>query len=778
MTAAAFLSWESAMGKKHKKHKSDKHQFEANAPYFICQESSSKKYLDREVKEEMHNMTLNQTLSAVAKKELIIGEPKDKHHQKPKKNSKSAGDVMTPKSQEKIYVKEMKSMEVANSQKVLLGRPPSASVSQDWQQPNDYMDKPLKLVLKMGGSEVAELSTGTAGIDSAFYEEKLDHDKHKEKKKKKKKKGEKEKHIVPEEKEKKKKKVEKKKKVRENAGNLILKEEQCHTPQRVDTPTEKPLGSPLVKPEEKEQTPLQEALSQLTRQLQRKDPSAFFAFPVTDFIAPGYSQIIKHPMDFSTIKRKIKDFEYQTIEELKEDFKLMCENAMTYNKPDTIYYKAARKLFRSGMKILSQERIQSLKQSIEFMADLEQPGRQKEMEDVKPSGDVLKILSSTLEPMDIQSVKSPKIASKEIKRKEKDASEDKNDIKLLEKELEYINYIIYASGGKLSKREIDSHFQFERRKPDGTTTLGFVHPSEPFARGQPLHKNGHTPSKIGALSGKLQSGVNTLQGFKEDKRNKVTPVTYLNYGPFSSYAPTYDSSGANISKEDSDLIYSTYGEDVSKEGSLSIQEYLNNADNYISTMADNFLDVLTNGQHSRMLREMGLTAQEGRELIEGYDRIRNPEIMKKRLPERFDSASHCSERFTTLKTVTGFTAQQEVFQSREAEVFQRKLDETTQLLRQLQDTQNERLSSKPPPNTVCLLAPSAKEMQLADRVTRNLKDLARKVAPGNICSVAGVRKAMGISQPLTTVDASIMDFADDFYNPTINSIETSTPISL
>uniref|UniRef100_A0A3B1JGP3 Uncharacterized protein n=1 Tax=Astyanax mexicanus TaxID=7994 RepID=A0A3B1JGP3_ASTMX len=50
--------------------------------------------------------------------------------------------------------------------------------------------------------------------------------------------------------------------------------------------------------------------------------------------------------------------------------------------------------------------------------------------------------------------------------------------------------------------------------------------------------------KLGMMGGRLQTGVNTLQGFKEDKRNRVTPVTYMNYGPFSSYAPTYDSSFA------------------------------------------------------------------------------------------------------------------------------------------------------------------------------------------------------------------------------------------
>ena len=58
--------------------------------------------------------------------------------------------------------------------------------------------------------------------------------------------------------------------------------------------------------------------------IHRKDPSAFFSFPVTDFIAPGYSMIIKHPMDFSTMKEKIKNNDYQSIEELKVTYFLCC----------------------------------------------------------------------------------------------------------------------------------------------------------------------------------------------------------------------------------------------------------------------------------------------------------------------------------------------------------------------------------------------------------------------------------------------------------------------
>lgn len=39
---------------------------------------------------------------------------------------------------------------------------------------------------------------------------------------------------------------------------------------------------------------------------------------------------------------------------MQVDFRIMCKNAMIYNKPETIYHKAARKLLHSGMKILSQ----------------------------------------------------------------------------------------------------------------------------------------------------------------------------------------------------------------------------------------------------------------------------------------------------------------------------------------------------------------------------------------------------------------------------------------
>ena len=78
------------------------------------------------------------------------------------------------------------------------------------------------------------------------------------------------------------------------------------------------------------------------------------------------------------MKEKIKKRDYQSIEKLKDNFKTMCTSAMIYNKPETIYYKATKKPLHSGMKALSQERFQTLKQGTDFISDLHKGQKQKD----------------------------------------------------------------------------------------------------------------------------------------------------------------------------------------------------------------------------------------------------------------------------------------------------------------------------------------------------------------------------------------------------------------
>ncbi|XP_026234881.1 bromodomain-containing protein 7 isoform X2 [Anabas testudineus] len=543
----------------------------------------------------------------------------------------------------------------------------------------EYGERPLKLVLKVSGNEV---TTGSSSLDTFYDEQPVDYDKPKDKKKKKKK--DKERSFGSPEDDKGKKKMTKKKKGQDADGDD-------------DRESRTPIRSELNKLEEKEQTPLQEALNQLIRQLQRKDPSAFFSFPVTDLIAPGYSAIIKRPMDFSTMKDKVKKELYQSLDELKVDFRIMCENAMFYNKPETIYHKAARKLLHSGMKILSQQLGKSEEQG---GTSLDQSREGPMITDTSESS---------------QTPSTPR-------QQDKDS---KDEVAKAEKEMEEIRKAIDESGGKLSNRVLQCDLEFARRKSDGSTTLGILNPADLSAGDV-----GYCPVKLGLMSNRLQSGVNTLQGFREDKRNRTTPVCYMNYGPFTSYAPTYDSSFANISKDDSDLIYSFYGEESSLQGSDSLSEFLAKSDEYVYKLADNLLDAMTNGEHSKSLKEPEPQVEEQAKMKDDKDDMEVAE------PE----ASSCSRLDFLRRCPAGEL-------SGEALHFQQKLDETTKLLRDLQEAQKERLSAKQPPNMICLLAPTAKELELAEKVTGNLTDLAGQVAPCDVCSIYGIRKAMGIAVP-------------------------------
>ncbi|KAI3507163.1 hypothetical protein L1887_21988 [Cichorium endivia] len=76
--------------------------------------------------------------------------------------------------------------------------------------------------------------------------------------------------------------------------------------------------------------------------LQKKDTYGAFSEPVDPNELPDYHEIVKHPMDFGTVKSKLDDGIYSNLNELEADVLLICSNAMKYNSSDTIYFRQAR----------------------------------------------------------------------------------------------------------------------------------------------------------------------------------------------------------------------------------------------------------------------------------------------------------------------------------------------------------------------------------------------------------------------------------------------------
>lgn len=74
-------------------------------------------------------------------------------------------------------------------------------------------------------------------------------------------------------------------------------------------------------------------------------PSAWpFAHPVNKEEVPDYYEVIKEPMDLSTMEQKLEADVYQNLETFIHDARLIFNNCRSYNNESTTYYKNATKL--------------------------------------------------------------------------------------------------------------------------------------------------------------------------------------------------------------------------------------------------------------------------------------------------------------------------------------------------------------------------------------------------------------------------------------------------
>ncbi|CAL8242148.1 unnamed protein product [Merluccius merluccius] len=95
-------------------------------------------------------------------------------------------------------------------------------------------------------------------------------------------------------------------------------------------------------------TPFSLLLRALLEQLQDKDQARVFAHPVDISEVPDYLDHIKHPMDFSTMSRRVEAQAYGSLEQFEADFDLMVANCLQYNPRDSYFHRAAVRLRDHG----------------------------------------------------------------------------------------------------------------------------------------------------------------------------------------------------------------------------------------------------------------------------------------------------------------------------------------------------------------------------------------------------------------------------------------------
>ncbi|OPJ76119.1 bromodomain-containing protein 9 isoform B [Patagioenas fasciata monilis] len=542
---------------------------------------------------------------------------------------------------------------------------------------SDYVDKPLekplKLVLKVGGSEVTELS---GFLKSDLFST-----------------------------------VEEKKRKREK--------EQCDTEGEADDfdpgkkvevepPPDRPVRACRTQPAENESTPIQQLLEHFLRQLQRKDPHGFFAFPVTDAIAPGYSMIIKHPMDFGTMKEKIAANEYKSVTEFKADFKLMCDNAMTYNRPDTVYYKLAKKILHTGFKMMSKERLLALKRSMSFMQDMDfsQQAALLGDEDTAVEEPVPEAV-----PVQAETTKKSKKQNKEviscIFEPEGNAC-SLTDSTAEEHVLALVEHAADEARDRISRYLPNSKIGYLKKNGDGTLLFSVVNSSDPEAEEEETH-----PVDLSSLQSKLLPGFTTL-GFKDERRNKVTFLTSASTAPSMHNNSIFH----DLKSDEMELLYSAYGDETGIQCALSLQEFVKDAGNYSKKIVDDLLDQITSGDHSKTIYQLkqrrNIPVKPLDEvkvlpvLIKEEHKLRNtcPDSSKQTMVGESAGDSNTSDLdFLSMKPysdvsldISMLSSLGKVKKELDHDDNHLHLDETTKLLQDLHEAQADRVGSRPSSN--------------------------------------------------------------------------------
>lgn len=513
-------------------------------------------------------------------------------------------------------------------------------------------------------------------------------------------------------------------------------------------------------------------LGHLLKLLQKRDMHDFFAWPVTDMIAPGYSSIISHPMDFETMKKKIAQGLYETLDSFRSDVKLICDNAMVYNMPETIYYKAARKLWHyARCKIFNKNILPELAKPYPDLS----PGQLGYDMEESP---IMEIDSSIQTVPGIENSQQDSCTDP-LKLPDKEMN-DFSEIELIDDEeltaeqiLAHVKKSAKIAADRLTlERPEGSHLSFLRQKNDGTTTLGII-----GSQGK------EKTVTLGSLVGQLSDGISCLPPYKEPEANRVKMIDSVTITPFSSFLPSMDSTFATLSKEETQLLTSTYGEDeIGLHYTQSLLSFANDND-YVMNMVGSLLEVLTHGQHGKTMhklkdlqKEKEREKEKEKEKAKEKEREREKEREKEKEREREKEKKKEEEKEKDQEKDGDKESEKEKEKDGDKEKDKKKddeidkarnkeqtkdntdmdiemiaidtssddiqpqLDKSSQLINELQSINHQRLASSTQP-----IPPSDDEMKLANLLCDKLTTfISSHTTPADISDPRAIRKALGI----------------------------------
>ncbi|XP_050215457.1 uncharacterized protein LOC126666664 isoform X2 [Mercurialis annua] len=126
--------------------------------------------------------------------------------------------------------------------------------------------------------------------------------------------------------------------------------------------------------------PKKETLEFILDILQRRDTEEIFAQPVDPEEVVDYYNIIKEPMDFGTMRAKLQEGLYTSLEQFERDVFLISSNAMKFNSSTTVYYTEARAISELGQRLFHSLRTEPENFQLEYSRTRKRTGKKAESE--------------------------------------------------------------------------------------------------------------------------------------------------------------------------------------------------------------------------------------------------------------------------------------------------------------------------------------------------------------------------------------------------------------
>jgi len=276
---------------------------------------------------------------------------------------------------------------------------------------------------------------------------------------------------------------------------------------------------------------------------------------------------------------------------------------------------------------------------------------------------------------------------------------------------------------------------FQRKREDGSTSLAILTPGEGVVPGTERDR----PVSLGNYIGKVRYGAASIQGFKEDRRNQAKPVFPIFYpGGYSSHGPTFDSTFANLTSEDSKMV-APYFDFRKLENEDLIQSVC--GEDYSEHFVDHLLDLM-NGKD---IAETVVHNSDNKVAATSEDEV------------NFDYLSTLEQEGIDMSYLSNLQAHYELKNEPEMSglSISEQLELTAHLIHNLTTAQQKRLSMPPPANLNALSQPNGHEMKLAERLVSGLTHMTNQVAPGDVAGAQEVRKAMGVVIPAPSIGKEV-----------------------